>query len=374
LLASVVATSVYAAASAQQTVTVGLAAQTITFNAIPAQTFGTTLALSAKASSGLPVTYTLVQNGDCALSNGALTFVNTPLCGVVATQLGNSVYAAAAPVGQTIAVNVAPQTIVFNPIAPQAVFTKLTLTATASSGLPVSFAVVANGSCSISGNVVTLLNVGTCGVTANQAGSSNYSSAAAVGQTILVTPAAQTVIFNALANKIQGATGVVNATASSGLPVNFTSLTPGVCAVSGAIVSTPSPGTCTIQAAQAGGGNYAAAPSVTQSFTVTPAFTLTISPQGQTVLPGLSLLTNVQIQSATGYTGFVSLNCSGGPAGSGCIGAPLPVLILNGSGLGVVNILVPLGTSNGEYTEALTLTQGSLTDTGTVNFKVQSLF
>ena len=53
------------------------------------------------------------------------------------------------------------QTITFNPIAAQVVGTTLIVSATASSGLPVSFIVVPNGNCSVAGNVVTFLTPGT---------------------------------------------------------------------------------------------------------------------------------------------------------------------------------------------------------------------
>ena len=61
------------------------------------------------------------------------------------------------------------QDITFNPIPSQAVGGTLTVSATASSGLPVSFILVQNGNCSISGNVVTFLNAGNCGVIAAEA-------------------------------------------------------------------------------------------------------------------------------------------------------------------------------------------------------------
>lgn len=80
----------------------------------------------------------------------------------------------------------ASQTITFGPIAAQIVGASLTVSATASSGLPVSFTLVQNGNCSISGNAVKFLNVGDCGVIANQAGNSAYSPAPAVGQVIVV--------------------------------------------------------------------------------------------------------------------------------------------------------------------------------------------
>jgi hypothetical protein len=171
-------------------------AQTITFNAIPSQAVGASLTVSASASSGLPITFSIVQNGNCSISGSVVTFLNVGNCGVIANQAGNSAYAAAPAVGQIIVVNSAPaqttaaQTITFGAISAQPVGASLTMTATASSGLPVTYTVVQNGNCSVAGSVVTFLNTGNCGVIANQAGNSSYSAAAAVGQIIVVVNAA----------------------------------------------------------------------------------------------------------------------------------------------------------------------------------------
>ncbi len=82
----------------------------------------------------------------------------------------------------------------------------------------------------------------------------------------------QTITFGALANQTYGAAPfMVSATASSGLPVSFASLTSTVCTVSGTTVTLVQTGTCTIQATQAGNTAYAAAPPVNQSFQVLPA-------------------------------------------------------------------------------------------------------
>jgi uncharacterized membrane protein len=163
--------------------------QTITFNAMPAQTVGTTLTVSASASSGLPVTFSVVPNGNCSISGSAVTFLNTGACGIVANQAGNSSYAAAPAVGQVVLVNKAPspQTITFNAIAPQKVGTSLTVSATASSALPITFVVVPNGNCRISGDAVTFLNAGACGVIATQPGNASYLAAPSVGQVISVS-------------------------------------------------------------------------------------------------------------------------------------------------------------------------------------------
>jgi hypothetical protein len=195
IVASQTGNSTYAAAPlVTQTFTVNSAqqaqAQTITFNAIPAQTVGGSLSVSATASSGLPVTFIVVPNGNCSISGSTVSFLNAGNCGVVATQAGNASYLAAPAVGQIIVVNNATtqksQTITFNAVPSQKVGGTLALSATASSGLPISYVIVPNGNCSISGSTVTFLNQGLCGVVATQGGNAAYAAAAAVGQAITV--------------------------------------------------------------------------------------------------------------------------------------------------------------------------------------------
>jgi hypothetical protein len=82
--------------------------------------------------------------------------------------------------------------------------------------------------------------------------------------------ASQTITFAPLPNQVYGAPPfTVSATATSGLPVSFASLTPTVCGVSGSSVTLLAVGTCSIQATQPGNAQYAAAAPVNQSFTVT---------------------------------------------------------------------------------------------------------
>jgi hypothetical protein len=252
------------------TVTATLQSQTLTFNSIPAQKVGGTLALSATASSGLPVTYTVVQNGNCSISGNVVTFLNTGNCGVDAYQAGNNIYAVAPTVGQIIVVNnPVPQTITFNSIPAQKLGGTLTLTATASSGLAVTYTVVPNGNCSISGNVVTFLNTGNCGVDAYQAGNNIYAAAPTVGQIIVVNNAvSQTITFNPIAGQKVGSTLTVNATASSGLPITFVVVPNGNCSISGSVVTFLNAGDCGVIATQAGNNVYNAAPSVGQAIVV----------------------------------------------------------------------------------------------------------
>ncbi len=81
------------------------------------------------------------------------------------------------------------QTITFpQPTSPVAYASgeKITLTATASSGLPVSYTVT-SGPASVSGSILTLTGIGTVVVSANQAGNANYGPAAPVSSSVVVT-------------------------------------------------------------------------------------------------------------------------------------------------------------------------------------------
>jgi hypothetical protein len=67
--------------------------------------------------------------------------------------------------------------------------TQISLTATASSGLPIAYSISDVEVATISGNVLTLVHPGTAVITANQAGDANHTAAQAVTDTVLYQPA-----------------------------------------------------------------------------------------------------------------------------------------------------------------------------------------
>ena len=88
------------------------------------------------------------------------------------------------------------QTITFGPIANKVYGTApFSLTATASSGLPVSFAVL-SGPATLAGNTLTITGVGTVTIQASQAGDNNNLPAPNVNQSFNVTAAALTITAN----------------------------------------------------------------------------------------------------------------------------------------------------------------------------------
>jgi hypothetical protein len=259
--------------STDPSIQVLLRTQTISFTAPSSATAGgTQYTPTATASSGLPVSFTLDSTSSgCSLSGGMITFNTSGTCVIDANQSGNNVYAAAPQVQQSITINLATQTINFT--APTSVTAggQYTPTATASSGLPVSFTLDSTSSgCSLSGGMITFNTSGTCVIDANQAGNNAYAAAPQVQRQINVALVTQTISFTAPSSATAGGTQYTpTATASSGLPVGFSlDSTSSGCSLSGGVITFNTSGTCVIDANQAGNNVYAAAPQVQQSVTI----------------------------------------------------------------------------------------------------------
>jgi hypothetical protein len=199
-----------------------------------------------------------------------VTLIALGTCTIHATQAGNADYAAATPVNRSFLVTPYGQTITFGTLPNEPIGTApFTVSATASSGLAVSFASITPAVCKVSGSTVTLVAVGICTIRAAQAGNTEYAAATPVYRSFHVQ-ATQTITFGALANQpLSTPPFTVSATASSGLTVKFYSLTPHVCTVLGTTVTLVVVGTCTIEATQPGNASYAAATPVLESFEVT---------------------------------------------------------------------------------------------------------
>jgi hypothetical protein len=82
-----------------------LLSQTITFRTIASQIAGTTLALTATSTSGLPVSFHSTTTPICTLSGTSASLISSGTCTIQATQPGNATYAAATPVSQSFSVD-----------------------------------------------------------------------------------------------------------------------------------------------------------------------------------------------------------------------------------------------------------------------------
>jgi hypothetical protein len=260
--------------SATGTLTIAKASQSmgsITFGSSTLAAGATTTA-SATATSGLSPVFSSLYTDICTVSGSTVTGVAIGTCTIAANQPGDLNYNQAAQVTGTITISQGTQTIGAITISPDPLTAghASTVSAIASSGLCVTLKSTTPSVCTISGTTVTGVKVGTCKITADQAGNASYSPAARVMASFPVGKGSQTIgaLTFTPAAVTMGKTTKVSATATSGLKVTFTTATPSVCRVSGATVTGVKAGTCTIAAKQSGNTNYSAASQVTQDITI----------------------------------------------------------------------------------------------------------
>lgn len=272
-----------AAPTAQQTFTVGRAAQTITFTStVPsnATVGGPTYTVTATGGdSGNNIIFSIdaVSGSVCSISGVVVSFQHVGTCVVDADQAGNADYLPAMQAQQGIPVGPGAQAITFTstPPSPAQVGDSYNVTATSTSGLTVQFGLDGTSSgCSLSGSTVNFTGAGTCVIDANQPGNADYLPAAQMQQSFPITKLNQTISITSTAPSaavVGGATYTAMATATSGLTVTFSTGTPLVCTsggTNGATFTFIAVGTCTVNANQAGNAQYNAAPQVQQSFIV----------------------------------------------------------------------------------------------------------
>jgi N-acetylneuraminic acid mutarotase len=258
--------------------------QSIDFPEPPGKTYGDgPFALNATATSGLQVDYVSSNPAVAMVSGSTVTVVGAGTATITAYQGGDANFKAAASVDRQLTVGKAAAGIVLTSINPspstygEAVTISATVTPATAGGV-VHFsngqgwsqsAVVAGGNAQLT---TVTLPAGINAVTAQYPGNDNYLAATSSSLTQPVNKGAQSIVFPPLASKtVIDAPFVPGASASSGLPISFTSTNPAVATVSGTTITIVGLGTTTIIAGQWGDSNYNAAATVSQVLTVTKA-------------------------------------------------------------------------------------------------------
>lgn len=276
------------------------------------------------------------------------------------TALGDfavSCSAPSAPTAQTITFDAFTETVT-------TVQSPVLLTASASSGLPVTYSTTTPSVCapydSPSPAGVILYTEGTCTITASQVGGLKdgvtYEAAADVTRDLTVTKTPQDIEFSTVSDQLLSAgtvevAAVANVTTPSGTtqlgPVDsFTSLTTSVCsAAPGRLaalwdVTLLAVGTCTIQADRAGTAQFLAA-SDTISFTISDAVSPPVDGGSQNLPAGL-----------VGFSYSTSITASGGAAPFywSIVSGTLPAGLSLNAGNGVIS-----GTPTTEETQTVTI-------------------
>jgi uncharacterized repeat protein (TIGR03803 family) len=223
------------------------------------------------SSAGLPVTYTSsnpsVAHTDVA---GRITQVGVGTTIITATQSGNADYVAVT-VERILTIVKGHQNISWptpnqTPKLSQAT---VTLLATASSGLPITYTSSNPTIATVSGNIMTLKTTGSVNIQASQPGTVNYHAAPGIQIPFVVQRGDQSITFSPLAaREVSDVSFTLDATATSHLPVTYTSSVVAVATIVGNTVNIVAPGTTMITASQAGDTNWNPATAVVRSLVV----------------------------------------------------------------------------------------------------------
>jgi YVTN family beta-propeller protein len=249
--------------------------------------------LFATASSGMAVTFSSNTENICQVYNSGgqrIRAISLGTCSITASRTastpgGSNYWNAAESVTQSFEIEASAQAITFNNPGDQSSGTRsVALSATATSGLQTFFESLTPTICYVlsEGNVsrAVMAQVGDCSIRASQDGDWGWNQASQVTRVFNFASSPQTITFtkigdhsvpaplNILSGKKNAA---LVASASSGLPVSFTSPTTQICTVSGSIVTFVSTGDCTIIATQDGGSGWEPAAQVTRTFTILPS-------------------------------------------------------------------------------------------------------
>ncbi len=321
-----------AATSVPQTLTVAQASQTITFGALSPKTYGdAAFALAGSSTSGLALTYTSSDPAVATVSGSTVTLVAAGTTTITAFQAGNTNYAAAPGV---------PQTLTVNPPAFSTLYFDLN-GATAGSGTPAAatWDTGSNWSTDSAGLTATQswLNV------PNVVFSAGTEAAGTWTVTVAGTVATNSLTFNGAANTLHTLSGGTINSGSGGL---------------------------TLTASAAG---LATGRSKTIASALTGTGGLTIAANGDTSDTGGSSNTVFTLSGANTFTGGVSIT-SGVVAAASTFGDAANVVTLNGGGLvgtvtGTLTRNLVAGPSGGVLRTygAATLTHtGSLSGSGTL--------
>jgi sugar lactone lactonase YvrE len=324
---------------ATQTINFPQPASPITYSA------GLTVTLTATSTSNLAVTYSV--SGPATVSGSALTVTGAGTVVVTANQAGNSTYAAATAVQDTIVVNPASQTVNFTGLPLTATFGSAgpyTLNASSTGGGTPTYSVTGPGS--ITGSTLTINGAGTVIVTASFAATTNYTAASA-SQTIVVSSASQTVNFTGLPlTATFGSAGpyTLNASSTGGGTPTYSVTGPG--SITGSTLTINGAGTVIVTASFAATTNYTAT-SASQ--------TIQVSSASQTVN-----FTGLPLTATYGSAGPYLLNgtASSGLAVSYSFSGPANVIgnTLTITGPGTV-IVTASQAGNGNYSAAVPVSQ-----------------
>jgi hypothetical protein len=285
--------------------------QTITADAVAdVEISEESISASVKASSGLTVQATsstpLVCQVDSAL---AVALKKIGKCTLTFTQPGNASFNAALPVTLSFNITKIAQEISTGDEAEIEFLEKTqTITWEASSGLEVKLTSSTPSTCTVQGDTLTLLALGSCEIQGNQAGNEEYLPAAAYSFKYQIIKPKQEIDFTQIDN-VSVEEEYVDLEASSdaadeNITLIFTTSTPSVCVIEEDRLRLVAPGDCTVLANHPGTAIFGPAPEASQTFKVLPA---RVGSSSNPVAPGVAIKSEASEITFISYTEKVDM-------------------------------------------------------------------
>ena len=252
--------------------------QTITADAVAdVEISEESISLSVKASSGLAVQASSTTPQVCLVDSAlAVALKKIGKCTLTFAQSGNASFNAASPVTLSFNVTKMAQEISTGDEAEIEFLEKTqTITWEASSGLEVKLTSSTPSTCTVQGDTLNLLALGTCEIQGTQAGNDEYLPAAPYSFKYQIIKPKQEIDFTQIDNVSVDAEYVELEASSDAADENitliFTTSTPNVCVIEEGRLRLVAPGDCTVLANHPGTAIYGPAVEASQTFTVLPA-------------------------------------------------------------------------------------------------------
>ena len=234
------------------------------------------LDVNVKASSGLAIQASSTTPQVCQV-NQLPTVVVSKIgkCSLIFNQTGNASFAAATPLVLSFNVTKTKQEISTSDDAELEIIEKTqSISWEASSGLDVTLASLTPRICTVQGDTLTLLALGTCEIQGTQAGNDEYLPAAPFTFKYQLVKAAQEIDLTAIEDiGLEEMYAEIEASSSAddaNIKLVFTTSTPSICIIEDDQVKLLAAGDCTVLANHPGTDLYAPAPEVSQTFKVLP--------------------------------------------------------------------------------------------------------
>jgi hypothetical protein len=247
-----------------------------TINNVPASgVYGGSFIPGVTTSGNGTTSVTSNSTNTCTVSSGVVSYVGVGLCSLTAAVSQGTDYASATGIGATFQIYRATPTAPTISNLPSSGVYGGSLTATVTTNGDGVTVVTSNSlsTCTVSGDVVSYVGVGTCSLTATIAQGSNYTASSGVAQTfavVIATPTTPT-ISNVPSSGVYGGSFTPSVTTNADGTTSVTSNSTNTCMVSSGVVSFVGVGTCSLTSSVAAGTDYVGATGVAETFNIVSA-------------------------------------------------------------------------------------------------------